>query len=507
LGAIFISYRRNDSQGEAGRLFDDLVQRFGEDMVFMDVAGIEAGRDFRKAIEESVSKCGVLLVVMGPQWLDARDENGARRLDDPGDFVRIETASALRRDIPVIPVLVHGAEMPRAEQLPENLTDLAYRNCIELTHARWKSDTQLLIEALRRLIGDKVRVEKGPGPAPAKVLTAPVTAQPRAVEASRPCGDSRIDPATLQRVSRDLALYVGPIADIFVNRAASGCTSTKDLYRKVAEEINSPAEREKFLSLYASNRPIPVSDSGSRPAQPGSAAGMVGEQAVAAAKEVRSRTAPTAMAMPKMSPPPATRAMLTTTANPTTTAKTRSSQRKYLLLVGGAVIVLLLAIVVVVGERLATSEGRSSRKTPTSAQQRQTAEPALVNSGGPPAAAEPDAKISRSTSTPAKNESQVQPLQRIRLSPDDAAGLLVEKVVPDYPPLARQAHVKGSVVLDADISKDGAIEKLKLVIGHPLLVPAAIDAVKHWRYKPYVMNGQAVPVNTQITVNFSLTGG
>jgi len=232
---------------------------------------------------------------------------------------------------------------------------------------------------------------------------------------------------------------------------------------------------------------------------------MVGEQAVAAAKEVRSRTAPTAMAMPKMSPP-ATRAMPTTTANPTTTAKTRSSQRKYLLLVGGAAIVLLLVIVVVVGERLATPEGRSSRKSPTSAHQRQTAETALVNSGGPPAAAEPDAKISRSTSTPAKNESQA-PLQRIRLSPDDAAGFLVEKVVPDYPPLAQQAHVKGSVVLDADISKDGAIEKLKLVTGHPLLAPAAIDAVKHWRYKPYVLNGQAVPVNTQITVNFSLTGG
>jgi len=170
--------------------------------------------------------------------------------------------------------------------------------------------------------------------------------------------------------------------------------------------------------------------------------------------------------------------------------------------------VLLLVIVVVVGERLATPEGRSSRKTPTPAQQRQTAETALVNSGGPPpAAAEPDAKISRSTSTPAKNESQAQPLQRIRLSPDDAAGFLVEKVVPDYPPLAQQAHVKGSVVLDADISKDGAIEKLKLVTGHPLLAPAAIDAVKHWRYKPYVLNGQAVPVNTQITVNFSLTGG
>jgi periplasmic protein TonB len=168
---------------------------------------------------------------------------------------------------------------------------------------------------------------------------------------------------------------------------------------------------------------------------------------------------------------------------------------------------LLLAIVVVVGERLATPEGILSQKTPTPAQQTQTAEPALVNSGTAPAAAEPDAGISRSTPRPAKSESEAPPLQRIRLSPDDAAGLLAEKVVPDYPSLARQAHVKGSVVLDADISKDGAVEKLRAVSGHPLLIPAAIDAVKHWRYKPYMPNGQAVPVNTQITVHFALTGG
>ncbi len=123
MGAIFVSYRRSDSQGEAGRLFDDLVKHFGDNMVFMDVAGIEAGRDFRKVIEENVAGCGVLLVVMGPEWLNAKDENGVRRLDDPSDFVRLETASALRRDIPVIPVLVRGAGMPHAEHLPKDLKD------------------------------------------------------------------------------------------------------------------------------------------------------------------------------------------------------------------------------------------------------------------------------------------------------------------------------------------------------------------------------------------------
>ena len=145
-------------------MFDDLVKHFGERMVFMDVAGIEAGRDFRKAIEESVAQCGALLVVMGPEWLNAKDESGARRLDDPGDFVRIETGSALRRDIPVIPVLVHGATMPRPEQLPEGIKDLAYRNCIEVTHARWKSDIQLLVEALRRVVVDTTQHGATGGP-------------------------------------------------------------------------------------------------------------------------------------------------------------------------------------------------------------------------------------------------------------------------------------------------------------------------------------------------------
>ena len=135
--AIFISYRREDAEGQAGRLFDDLVRHFGEDSVFMDVAGIEPGRDFRRVIDEHVASCGMLLAMIGKTWIDATDESGRRRLEDPMDFVRLETASALKRDIPVVPVLVHGARMPRAEQLPKDLAELAFRNGVELTHARW----------------------------------------------------------------------------------------------------------------------------------------------------------------------------------------------------------------------------------------------------------------------------------------------------------------------------------------------------------------------------------
>jgi hypothetical protein len=169
--AIFISYRREDTEGQAGHLFEDLVKLFGEQSVFMDVAGIEPGRDFRKAIDEHVASCGVLLALIGKNWVDARDEAGRRRIDDPLDFVRLETAAALKRDIPVVPVLVRGASMPRADQLPPDLADLAFRNAIELTHARWNSDLTVLGRALSPYItpsqpgkGQQASTEQGTQP-------------------------------------------------------------------------------------------------------------------------------------------------------------------------------------------------------------------------------------------------------------------------------------------------------------------------------------------------------
>lgn len=153
--AIFISYRREDAEGQAGRLFDDLVAQFGNGSVFMDVAGLEPGRDFRRAIDQQVTSCGVLLALIGKDWLDVTNESGKRRLDDPSDFVRLETASALKRDIPVIPVLVRGASMPDVQDLPDDLKDLAFRNAVELTHARWDSDLQLLVKALTPYVQPK----------------------------------------------------------------------------------------------------------------------------------------------------------------------------------------------------------------------------------------------------------------------------------------------------------------------------------------------------------------
>jgi len=97
--------------------------------------------------------------------------------------------------------------------------------------------------------------------------------------------------------------------------------------------------------------------------------------------------------------------------------------------------------------------------------------------------------------------------QRIRVSQGVSQGLLVRRVQPNYPPLARQARIQGTVVLHAVISKDGSIENLTLVSGHPMLAPAAIDAVKQWKYKPYLLNGEPVEVDTEVQVNFTLAGG
>ena len=184
--AIFISYRRDDTEGEAGRLFDDLVGKFGEDSVFMDVAGINPGVDFRKAIDDNVASCGVLLAMIGPGWCAMKSDAGGRRLDDPNDFVRLEIASALARNVAVIPVLVHDAKMPRPEELPDNLKDLAFRNSVEITHARWNSDVQLLTKALARYVAPTAASDTAPVHATVAVQLPPPTAPAAKPHSSRP---------------------------------------------------------------------------------------------------------------------------------------------------------------------------------------------------------------------------------------------------------------------------------------------------------------------------------
>lgn len=149
MGTVFISYRREETAGEARALFGALVARLGENSVFMDVDNIELGRDFRQVLQERLASCDLLLALIGRDWVNAKNASGQRRLEDPADFVRLEIEAALKRNIPVTPVLVQGAHMPAAEQLPENLRDFAYRNGFELSHNRWESDVQEMLRRLR----------------------------------------------------------------------------------------------------------------------------------------------------------------------------------------------------------------------------------------------------------------------------------------------------------------------------------------------------------------------
>ena len=148
MGAVFISYRRGDSEGQARALSIELEELIGKDSVFMDVDSIALGRDFRQVLQERLQACDIMLALIGPNWLDAKDAGGNRRLESPSDFVRQEIGSALKRNIPVTPVLLQGANMPAPDRLPPDLQDLAFRNGFELSHTRWESDVRELVKRL-----------------------------------------------------------------------------------------------------------------------------------------------------------------------------------------------------------------------------------------------------------------------------------------------------------------------------------------------------------------------
>ena len=151
-GKIFINYRRDDSGGTAGRLHDRLAQTFGRKNLFMDVDHIPAGVDFVDYLPSQVAACDVFLAVIGPNWLDAKDDDGRRRFDNPDDFVTIEIAAALARNIRVIPVLVDGARTPKADKLPDSIKPLVRRNAVEVRNTNFGRDAEALITKVREAL-------------------------------------------------------------------------------------------------------------------------------------------------------------------------------------------------------------------------------------------------------------------------------------------------------------------------------------------------------------------
>ena len=152
-GTIFINYRRDDSAGTAGRLRDRLADAFGPDSLFIDVDNIPPGVDFVGHLSAQVAVCDVFLAIVGPNWLNAIDQAGCRQIDNPDDFVRIEIATALARNIRVIPVTIDGARLPKADELPDPLKPLIRRQAVEVRNAQFHRDAEALIEKLHRALG------------------------------------------------------------------------------------------------------------------------------------------------------------------------------------------------------------------------------------------------------------------------------------------------------------------------------------------------------------------
>jgi hypothetical protein len=156
-GGIFVSYRRDDTRQAAGRLADGLADHFGSANIFRDIEGIDLGVEFAQALNQALEACVVMLVLIGPKWLDITDAQGRRRLDDPKDWIRQEISTALRRGIRVVPVLIDGTPLPDESALSEDLKPLVRRQALELADTRWRGDMQRLVDTLAKLPGLKLQ--------------------------------------------------------------------------------------------------------------------------------------------------------------------------------------------------------------------------------------------------------------------------------------------------------------------------------------------------------------
>lgn len=161
-GTVFINYRRDDTRWPAKTIYEELTRRIGPERVFKDVDNIELGENFVEQITAAVARCEVMLSLIGEDWLDSRDSQGRRRLDNPRDFVRLEIETALQRGVRVIPILVDGAEMPPAESLPESLRPLTERQAVSISPERVEIDR--LVKALTASFGSSAQRHGQPGP-------------------------------------------------------------------------------------------------------------------------------------------------------------------------------------------------------------------------------------------------------------------------------------------------------------------------------------------------------
>ena len=211
-GRIFVSYRREETAYPAGWLYERLAERFGAGQVFKDVDSIQLGDDFVEVITRAVGSCDVLLALIGEEWLTVSDSYGRRRIDDPDDFVRLEIEAALTRQVRVIPILVDGASMPSADELPGSLAGLVRRQALELSPSRFEFDTNRLFRVVDWTLADVRTAQDATAQEPVQVAEPVSTA---AVESrNTPVSDTTRPAAASSPAHGDAARPAGTASDM-----------------------------------------------------------------------------------------------------------------------------------------------------------------------------------------------------------------------------------------------------------------------------------------------------
>ena len=227
-GGIFISYRRQEASYAAGWLYDRLSERFGREQIFKDVDSIELGSNFVDEITQAVTACEVILVLIGPKWASMRGSGKTRRLDDPNDFVRLEVSAALSRGVRLIPVLVEGASMPAADDLPADLAKLVQYQALQLDPARFRADTDQLLAVLERSLQPSVTAPPSDDHLvpPVELQAAP---QPATVSAATRRMPSRPRPQVSSVLfgSAAVALLITVLVGIFGGRDSVSATAVE----------------------------------------------------------------------------------------------------------------------------------------------------------------------------------------------------------------------------------------------------------------------------------------
>jgi TIR domain len=257
LPAIFISYRRSDSQDVTGRIYDRLVAKYTKKQVFKDVDNnnIPLGISFAAHIKQKIGKANVVLVIIGPSWLTAADKQGRRRLDDPGDFVRVEIETALRANIPVVPVLVANTRMPLARELPKSIQKLLSRNGSEVRpDPDFNNDIKRLFVGIEHLRG--LRIKPKPGNANEKDRGEAIKTEPASAAGSKPRQTLR----TLL-ILFVVLLLLSPIA--FYACVLLGFVDTQSMLPAWLE-IKKPGARPKFKDENVKRTSAPVPGGGDR---------------------------------------------------------------------------------------------------------------------------------------------------------------------------------------------------------------------------------------------------